>query len=77
MYAQLMMSSPRNIGWQALADFFHAMVAHNAHWYSIIVPEGEVWSRIHAEFPPLSQLLSIDVGMMKEVLKACGLLRGL
>jgi hypothetical protein len=68
------MSSPRNIGWQALADFFRAMVAHKAHWYSILIPVDQVRSRIYAVFPPLLELLSIDVGIMKEVFKVCGLL---
>ncbi len=74
MDAQVIMSSPRNIGRQALADFFRAMVTQNAHWYSIFVPEGEDCSGVHDVFPPLSKLLSIDVGMMNEVLQACGLL---
>jgi hypothetical protein len=50
------------------------MVTQNAHWYSIFVPKGKDCSGIHNVFPPLSKLLSIDVGMMKEVLQACGLL---
>ena len=71
-----MMSSPRNIGRQALADFFRAMVAHRAHWYSILIPEDETYStsRLCSVFPPLSSLLSIDGGIMKQVFKVCGLL---
>ena len=71
---QVTMSSPRIIGQQALADFFRAMVAHRAHWYSILIPEDQAHSRVHSIFPPLSELLSIDVGIMMQVFKVCSLL---
>jgi hypothetical protein len=61
--AQEVMEAMRNIGQQALADFFTAMMPQKAHWYSIT----SGLSSDHV-FPPSSTLLYIDSELMNYML---------
>jgi hypothetical protein len=73
--AQDRSSMTRNIGRQALADFFTSMLSQKAHWYNmsnplVFDPSSAVIDRI---FPPMSTLLSLEPRTMDSVLQACGL----
>ncbi len=74
---QLIMSSLRKVGRQALTDFFSTLVPQRAHWYSIILPIGEGGSkdRIAAAFSPSSKIASIHEEMLREILLHSGLLQ--
>jgi hypothetical protein len=74
---QVMMSSSRKLGRQALAEFFSGFLLQRAHWYSIVVPakEGVIDDRIAYAFPPLSKLASLREDMMQALLLHCRLLQ--
>ena len=74
MDALAIMEKARNIGVIALTDFFMAMAPQKAHWYnltpSILDPPR---AEINMVFPPLSSLLTLDMGTMEKVLEVCSL----
>jgi hypothetical protein len=65
----------RNIGHQALADFFASMATQKAHWYSLTnsSPSDAPHTMIDSIFPKLSTLLSVEPKIMDSMLQLCGL----
>jgi hypothetical protein len=48
--AQVLTNMARNIGHQALADFFASMVTQKAHWYNLTNPSPSDVPRRDASF---------------------------
>ena len=73
--AQEVMKEASIIGRQALADFFTAMTAQKAHWYSIASCSfsDSSGTLINQVFPPIQTLLSIDPEIMNTMLQQCRL----
>jgi hypothetical protein len=65
----------RNIGRQALADFFAFMVMPKADWYNLTNPSPSdvPHTMINSIFPTLSTLLSVESKIMDSMLQLCGL----
>ncbi len=75
MDAQVLPSMARNIGRQALADFFASMATQKAHWYNLAnsSPSDAPHTMIDSIFPKLSTLLSVEPKIMDSMLQLCGL----
>jgi hypothetical protein len=63
------------VGRTALAEFLQRLTPSKAHWYAIIQadPGEEIISFMHSTFPSLSELLSLDDQIWRDLLVDLGL----
>jgi hypothetical protein len=69
------MMASRTAGREALAPFFHSLAPQRGHWYSILLSSTKTYfdEQHYAAFLSLSKKVSIEEGILWEVLVHCGL----